>query len=164
MFRGKKLRELFKSKRWEELLSLSFMKSRLFGPTLQFQSSFRCLTLMLSCFSSCVMCFLMCFFQDKIKKCCAISWFSFFFFFLEACLNELMTSATQTICIWRVLFQNEICAVWKKRDAYTGRMIDSSNLKADCGGTFWRVVSNLCPCLHFHWLNQYSNNTGWSWT
>lgn len=110
-FREKKWRELFKSKRWEELSSLSFMKRRLFGPTLQFQSSFRCLTLMLSCFSSCVMCFL--FFPRRKKKCCAISWF-FFLLFLEACLNELMTSATQTICIWRVLFQNEICAVWKK--------------------------------------------------
>lgn len=75
-FREKKWRELFKSKRWEELSSLSFMKRRLFGPTLQFQSSFRCLTLMLSCFSSCVMCFL--FFPRRKKKCCAISWFFFF--------------------------------------------------------------------------------------
>lgn len=49
-----------------------FLKSCPFVPALQFQSSFRCLTLMLFCFSSRVV--VSCFYQEK-KKCCAISWF-----------------------------------------------------------------------------------------
>lgn len=84
------------------------MKSFLFGPTLQLQSSFRCLSLWWSSASIAVLC-VSCFIWEE-KKSAVL----FLDSFLEACLKELMTSATQTICIWRVLFQNEIFTVWKK--------------------------------------------------
>lgn len=80
-------------------------------------------TLMLFCFNSCVMCFM---FFPRQKKSAVL----FLDLFLEACLKELMTSAIQTICIWRVLFQNEIFTIWRKKNG---------------GGNDWQLVTFL-PC------------------
>lgn len=74
--------------------------------------------------------------------------------FLEACLKELMTSATQTICIWIVLFQNEICTVWKR-----GRLHRQDDWQLKLESRLWwyfiRIVSN------FDWLDPLYFNTGW---
>lgn len=132
----KESRELLKTKRWEELSFISFMKSCVFGPTFQFHSSFRYLW----CSSASIAVLCVSFFFQRQKKSAVL----FMDLFLEACLNKLMTSATQTICIWRVLFQNEIFTVWKK-----GRLHRQNDWQVKFESRLWwyfmGFVSNLCP-------------------
>lgn len=141
MFRERNKDKLLKTKRWEELSSGSFMQSCLFGLTLQLQSSFRCLSLWCSSASVAVLCFL---FYPRMEKSAVL----FLDLFSEACLNKLMTSATQTICIWRVLFQNEIFTFWNKESQH--------------GQNDWQLrLESRITCWHFYLLDfSYSNSTG----
>lgn len=113
--------------------------------SLQSQSSFRCLILMLFCFNRRVMCFL--FFPREKKKWCTISWF----------ISSGMLKGVNDFCYSDNLHMKSFVPKWdmyhlKEVDAYTCRMIDSWNLKADFGGTFGLLVTFVLGNMFTGWI------------